>query len=412
MLLLRWHEPYHFASSEQERSRAYAATVGCSLVWADAQAHFKSHEVPRHRASRTFDYAAVGAIDGSQQRKTHQMSSLFDTILSRPRAKLLSGPTPIEHLPRLSATLGAQVFIKRDDLTGLGMGGNKIRQLEFYFGNALAENADTVLVTGAVQSNYVRAAGAAAAKLGLAAVLQLEDRVSGMGATYHRSGNVLLNDLLGARCLSFPEGENEAGADQALRDEAARLRREGRRPYVIPLGLDNPPHGALGYMLAAREIVEQGPTFDCVVVASGSGLTHAGLLSGFRALGLDMPVHGGCVRRSSDLQRERIRTVVRKIETLLQCQPLVGNEDILTWDMALAPGYGRIGTPAREAISLLARQEGLFVDPVYTAKSLATLIDLVRTGTIKKGARVLFVHTGGIPGLFAYADELHDPERQ
>ena len=167
---------------------------------------------------------------------------------------------------------------------------------------------------------------------------------------------------------------------------------------MIPLGLDNPPHGALGYMLAAREIVEQGPKFDCVVVGSGSGLTHAGLLSGFRALGVDIPVHGACVRRAADLQRTRIRTVLRKIEALLDCPPIAGNEEILAWDKALAPGYGRLGAPAREAISLLATHEGLFVDPVYTAKSLATLIDLVRTGVIAKGARVLFIHTGGIPG--------------
>ncbi len=332
--------------------------------------------------------------------------SPWDAISKRPRATLLSGPTPIEPLARLSRLLGVEVYIKRDDLTGLGMGGNKIRQLEFYFGNALAERADTVLITGAVQSNYVRAAAAAAAKLGLAAVVQLEERVGGMGATYYGSGNVLLDDLLGARRLSFPEGENEAGADQALHEEAARLRREGRVPYVIPLGLDNPPHGALGYMLAAREIVEQGAEFDCAVVASGSGLTHAGLLSGFRALGLSMPVHGACVRRPADTQRERIRTVLRRIETLLDGPPIAGNEDVLAWDMALAPGYGRLGAPAREAISLLATQEGLFVDPVYTAKSLAVLIDLVRTGVIEKGARVLFIHTGGLPALFAYEPEL------
>jgi D-cysteine desulfhydrase len=334
------------------------------------------------------------------------MPSPFDAILERPRAPLLSRPTPIEHLARLSQALGVEVFIKRDDLTGLGMGGNKIRQLEFYFGNAVAEGADTILITGAVQSNFVHAAAAAAAKLGLSAVLQLEERVGGMDDTYYNSGNVLLDDILGARRLSFPEGEDEAGADRALREEAARLKREGRRPYVIPLGLDNPPHGALGYMLAAREIMDQGLAFDCAVVASGSGLTHAGLLSGFRALGVAMPVHGACVRRAADVQHERIRTVSRNMETLLGCQTIIGNDDIRTWDMALAPGYGRIGAPAREAISLLAKQEGLFVDPVYTAKSLAVLIALVRSGTIERGARVLFIHTGGLPALFAYEPEL------
>ena len=180
--------------------------------------------------------------------------NIFTLIDKHPRAPLQSTPTPLEHLARLSRRLGVEVFIKRDDLTGLGFGGNKIRQLEFYFGAALAQGADTVLITGAVQSNYVRAAAAAAAKLGLEAVLQLEERVPGMGRTYYTSGNVLLDDLLGARRLSFPEGENEPAADQSLRDEAERLRRAGRRPYVIPLGVDNPPLGALGYMLAAGEV--------------------------------------------------------------------------------------------------------------------------------------------------------------
>ena len=330
----------------------------------------------------------------------------FDQLQKHPRAVLLSGPTPIEHLARLSQRLGVEVFVKRDDLTGLGMGGNKIRQLEFYLGDALAKGADTVLITGAVQSNYARAAAAAAAKLGLDAVVQLEERVPGMGRTYYELGNVLLDDLLGARRLSFPEGENEAGADQALRDEAERLRQQGRRPYVIPLGLDNPPLGALGYVLAAREVVEQGVAFDCAVVGSGSGYTHAGFLCGLRALGIRVPVHGACVRRSTDLQRGRIATISRKLETLLGCQPLLGNDDVLTWDMALAPGYGRLGPEAREAIALMARCEGLFVDPVYTAKSLAVLIALARDGTIARGSRALFIHTGGLPAIFAYEPEL------
>src|SRR5262252_7039246 len=235
--------------------------------------------------------------------------SIFALIDKHPRALLQSGPTPIEHLARLSRKLGVEVFVKRDDLIGLGFGGNKIRQLEFYFGAALAQGADTVLITGAVQSNYVRAAAAAAAKLGLQAVLQLEERVPGMDRTYYVSGD----DLLGARRVSFPEGENEHGADQSLRDQAERLQRSGRRPYVIPLGLDNPPLGALGYILAATEVVEQGVEFDCAVVASGSGLTHAGFLCGLRALRHRAPVHGACVRRPASAQRDRVATVSTKL---------------------------------------------------------------------------------------------------
>jgi D-cysteine desulfhydrase len=336
--------------------------------------------------------------------------NIFDLIDKHPRATLQSTPTPLEHLARLSRRLAVEVLVKRDDLTGLGFGGNKIRQLEFYFGAALAQGADTVLITGAVQSNYVRAAAAAAAKLGLYAVLQLEERVPGMGRAYYVSGNVLLDDLLGARRLSFPEGENEPAADQALRDEADRLRRAGRRPYVIPLGIDNPPLGALGYMLAAKEIVEQaaqqGVAFDSVVVASGSSLTHTGLLCGLRAMNCRVPVHGACVRRPADAQRDRVTTVAANLARLIGSPPLLGNDDVVTWDMALAPGYGRLGPLAREAIELIARTEGLFVDPVYTAKSLAVLIALVRDGTIARGERVLFVHTGGLPALFGYEAEL------
>jgi D-cysteine desulfhydrase family pyridoxal phosphate-dependent enzyme len=336
--------------------------------------------------------------------------NIFTLIDKHPRATLQSAPTPLEHLARLSRRLGVELFVKRDDLTGLGFGGNKIRQLEFYFGAALAHGADTVLITGAVQSNYVRATAAAAAKLGLDAVLQLEERVPGMDRTYYASGNVLLDDLLGARRMSFPEGENEPAADQSLRDEADRLRRAGRRPYVIPLGIDNPPLGALGYMLAAQEVVEQaaqqGVAFDSVVVASGSALTHTGLLCGLRALGHRARVHGACVRRPADAQRDRVGTVAANLARLLGSPPVLGNDDVVTWDMALAPGYGRLGPLAREAIDLMARTEGLFVDPVYTAKSLAVLIALVRDGTIARGERVLFVHTGGLPALFGYTDEL------
>ncbi|MGH6815184.1 MAG: pyridoxal-phosphate dependent enzyme, partial [Hyphomicrobiaceae bacterium] len=258
------------------------------------------------------------------------MTSVIEKVLAHPRAPLLSAPTPVEHLRRLSGVLGVGLYVKRDDLTGLGMGGNKVRQLEFYFGAALAQRADTVLITGAVQSNYVRTAAAAAAKLGLQAVLQLEERVPGMGPLHYSSGNVLLDDLLGARRISYPEGEDEAGADASLRAEAQRLRDGGRVPYVIPLGLDNPPLGALGYVLAAHELVQGGFDFDAVVVASGSGLTHAGLLAGLRALGVDVPVYGICVRRAAGLQSDRIRTVCGKLADLIGRAPVVRDSDIVT----------------------------------------------------------------------------------
>ena len=328
-------------------------------------------------------------------------------VLDRfPRAALMTGPTPLERLDRLSEKLGIDLWIKRDDLSTLSFGGNKNRQLEYYFGAAQAAGADTVLITGAVQSNYARIAAAAAARLGLKAILQLEDRVPGMGETYATSGNVLLGEILDAEFMRYPEGEDEAGADRALRARAEDLRRAGRVPFVIPLGLANPPLGALGYMRAAEEIQRQAPDFDAMVVASGSGLTHAGLLAGVKALGLPTPVFGSCVRRPAADQTARLTEVCARLETLLEIEGLIQPEDIRVWDKALTPGYGRIGEPARTALTTMARHEGLFLDPVYTAKSFAAVLGLVEEGTVAPGTRVLFVHTGGLPAIFAYQEEL------
>ncbi|WP_171174253.1 D-cysteine desulfhydrase family protein [Ruegeria sp. HKCCD8929] len=323
-----------------------------------------------------------------------------------PKARLLANRTPLERLDRLSEHFGLDLWIKRDDLTGLGGGGNKIRQLDYYMGAALADGADTILITGAVQSNYVRSAAAAAARLGMQAILQLEDRVPGMDDTYRTSGNVLLCQILGAEHMFYPEGEDEAGADRALYARAEALRTEGRRPYVIPLGLDAKPLGALGYVDAAREILDQGPEFDAIVVASGSGATHGGLLYGLRRLGSQVPVHGICVRRAAAAQSERLNVVTTKIAALLGQDNPVTPSDILTWDGALAPGYGRMGAQAREAMTLMARMEGLFLDPVYTAKTFAGVPGLLAEGQLRPGSRVLFVHTGGIPALFAYQNDI------
>lgn len=334
---------------------------------------------------------------------------IFDRLADFPRVAFLNGPTPLEPLPRLSAHLGVDLWIKRDDLTGLGGGGNKIRQLEFYFGAARDEGADTILITGAVQSNYVRAAAAAAARCGMTSLLQLEDRVPGQGTEYQRTGNVFLSKLLGAEHIFYPQGEDETGADKALREQAERLRRDGRRPYVIPLGLNNKPLGALGYMVAAREVLAQESGFDAMVLPSGSGATHGGFLAGLRALGADMPVHGVCVRRDAAAQSARLQEVSTRLAALLDTPDWVRDADILTYDSALAPGYGQISRKVTQAIWMMAEYEGLFLDPVYSGKCFAGLIDLIETGDIARGSKVLFVHTGGFPALFAYQDNLLAP---
>lgn len=332
-----------------------------------------------------------------------------DLLARFPRAHLMNGPTPLERLDRLSDALGIDLWLKRDDLTGLGFGGNKTRQLEFYFGDALAKGADTVLITGAVQSNYVRSAAAAAARLGMKSVLQLEERVPDMGPDYYTSGNVLLARILGAEHLSYPVGEDEAGADAALHARADELKAQGREPYVIHLGLHHPPLGALGYVAAGQELCQQMPDFDAAVVPSGSGATHGGLLTGVRVSGIPAPVFGICVRRDSERQRDRMGVVLQKLADLLHIDPNLVLGDINVWDGALAPGYGRLGRKTRSALETMARTEGIFLDPVYTAKTFAGLLDLVAEGQIHKGQKVVMIHTGGLPALFGYQTELQAP---
>lgn len=328
-------------------------------------------------------------------------------ILKRfPRASLMNGETPIERLDRMSDKLGIDLWLKRDDLTGLGFGGNKTRQLEFYFGEALAQKADTILITGAVQSNYVRSAAAAAARLDLEAVLQLEERVPDMGASYYNSGNVLLAQILGAEHISYPLGEDEVGADAALHARADKITASGGKPYVIHLGLDHPPLGALGYVACGAEVADQLQSFDAAVVPSGSGATHAGFLTGLRLVGQTVPVFGICVRRDSTQQDARLKTVLRKLANLMGIDPNLTSDDIITWDRALAPGYGRIGPTTREALTLMARTEGVFLDPVYTAKTFAGLLGLVQQGRIQPGQKVVMLHTGGLPALFGYQEDL------
>lgn len=324
----------------------------------------------------------------------------------QPQLKILENPTPLTFAPRLSETLGVELFIKRDDLAGPSLGGNKTRQLEYYFGAALAEKADTILITGAVQSNFVRLTAAIARSQGMHCVVQLEDRVPGKSEGYRTSGNVLLSQLLGAEIIYYPEGEDEAGADDALHQKADALAAQGHRPYVIHLSEGHPPLGALGYVDAAREILDAHSDFDVFVVASGSGATHAGLLAGLRGAGSQARVIGSCVRRDKTAQEARIHRIIQHLKAFYKGAAMVDADDINIWDGAFAPGYGKLGAPARAAIATMANHEGLLLDPVYTAKSFAAIPALVQTGDILKGSKVCFIHTGGLAALFAYEAEL------
>jgi D-cysteine desulfhydrase family pyridoxal phosphate-dependent enzyme len=332
--------------------------------------------------------------------------SPLDALDAFPRVKLGHSPTPLDAAPALGRELGVDLYVKRDDCTGLAFGGNKVRQLEFYFGAAVAQRADTVLITGAVQSNFVRLAAAAARTQGMDIHIQLEERVPDVDDSYRMSGNVLLDKLLGAHLSSFPVGEDESAADAALEALAGDLADSGRRPFVIHLGVEHPPLGALGYVVAAEELTtqmaERDLAFDHVVVASGSALTHGGLLVGLRALGNDVPVTGICVRRSAGEQHPRVLTRCREIAALIETDDCVKDSDVAVSDAVLAPGYGQLNAATVSAMAMAARLEALMLDPVYTGKAMAGLVALARDGAFRPGARVLFVHTGGLPALFGY----------
>lgn len=342
------------------------------------------------------------------------MTNLLGALDSLPRSVLSHLPTPIDSLPNLSAELdGASLYAKRDDCTGLCMGGNKARQLEFYIGEALHKNADTVLITGAVQSNYVRTAAAAARKVGLNCHVQLEDRVANKSKLYHSSGNVFLNKMLGATIHHFSEGENEEAADNNLEAIAQQLRAQGANPYVIHLGPGHPMIGALGYVQAAREILEQlansGLLIDEFIVPTGSGATHAGFLFGLRALGCNIPVTGICVRRAAELQHPRIFKHCQNIATILGIDNPVSSSDVIVNDRFLAPGYGTMNEYVEEALVMAAQKEGIILDPVYSGRTMAGLISRARESV--KPENLLFIHTGGQPSVFAYQQELESITR-
>lgn len=336
----------------------------------------------------------------------------LDRVLERwPRASLVHAPTPLEKLPRLSERYpGHSLYLKRDDCTGLAMGGNKARQLEFYLGDAISQGCDTVLSTGAVQSNYMRMLAAAAAKLGLDCHVQLESRVKSKDSDYLESGNVFLDRLFGARIHKYEEGEDEYGADHALQEIAEELANQGKSPYIVPLAPVEEPKGALGYVLAAKELVKQFAQWetypDLIVVGSGSGLTHAGLLTGFRIMDVSVPILGACVRRAAQVQQPRVLSTCRKVERMLGVGEVVSESDVVVNDLALAPGYGQASEKVMETIHMVASLEGILLDPVYSAKTVSDTLLLIESGVLRDKQKIVMIHTGGTPALFAYRKQI------
>jgi L-cysteate sulfo-lyase len=332
--------------------------------------------------------------------------------LSRfPRLKFAHLPTPLEPMPRLSKLLGGpQLWIKRDDCTGLAGGGNKTRKLEFLMGQALADGADTIITQGATQSNHARQTAAIAAKCGLRCELILEDRVGTDSEDYNFNGNVLLDHLVGAR-LHYTSAGTDMNA--AMAELAKSLEQEGRKCYVIPGGGSNAT-GALGYVNAALELAQQandrGLVIDCLVHATGSAGTQAGLVAGMVGARTNIPVLGVGVRAPDPVQHANVLKLANATTEHMGLGAIVAAEDVQVNCGYVGEGYG-LSTPASiEAIEILAQTEGVLLDPVYSAKGMAGLIDLVRRGHWTADQNIVFLHTGGSQALFAYRNEFGVPD--
>lgn len=317
-----------------------------------------------------------------------------------PKVQLGFFPTPIEELTRLSDLLdGPRVYIKRDDLSGLAFGGNKVRKLEYLVGEALSLGADTLITGGAAQSNHCRQTAAAAARCGLKCELLL-----GGPEPDTLSGNLLLDKLLGAT-LHFSDGDRKG---EALQEIAASVQASGHKPYTIPYGGSN-AIGGVGFADAMQEVTEQlallGISVDRIVFASSSGGTQAGLVAGAAITGYRGALTGIRIDKEDpreSVYRNLLCRLANEIAKRLQLSHAFEESDFDLDENYLGAGYGTPGKPEREAISLLARVEGILLDPVYTGRAMGGLLDLIRSGKISTSETVLFWHTGGSPALFAY----------
>lgn len=324
-----------------------------------------------------------------------------------PRARLATLPTPLHPLTRLTERLGGpEIWIKRDDLTGLAGGGNKTRRLEFLVGDALEAGADTLVTVGAIQSNHTRQTAAAAARTGLRCALLHNGWAPGAGPLYRRVGNILLSELLGAEL--YLDGRERSINDEGELDSLAeRLRDEGRKPYVIPGGASDHPLGGLGYANAAWELVEQaaavGVEFDHIVHCTGSSGTQAGLLAGLAALRDGIRVIGISDDDEVELKRERVLRIANATLEELDVPDRISERDVVVVKADDRP-YGAPGKGTLDAIRLLAQTEGLLADPVYEGRAVQGLVDLIERRRLRRGERVLLLHLGGGPAVHAYAE--------
>ena len=319
-------------------------------------------------------------------------------LVNFPRIELLGAPTPLEHLPRLSDHLGRDIFIKRDDVTPVALGGNKLRKLEFLVADALRQGADVLVTAGAIQSNHVRQTAAVAARLGLKCVALLENSPGSHSENYLSNGNRLLLDLMNTEVIAVEALNNP---DAQLEEQATRLEAQGFRPYIVPVGGSN-ALGSLGYVECAQEIAHQSEgvvDFAAIVVASGSAGTHAGLAVGLEQLLPETELVGVTVSRRAADQLPKVESLRQQVA---QSLALTSQAPVTLWDDYFAPRYGVPNEEGMEAVKLLARLEGIFLDPVYTGKAMAGLIDGIAQNRFRRQGPIVFVHTGGAPALFAY----------
>ena len=323
-----------------------------------------------------------------------------------PRRKYLQGPTPIESMPALSKVLEGEVnlYVKRDDLLPGAGGGNKTRKLEFCIADALEKGADTIITCGAVQSNHARLTASWSAKEGMDCHLILEERVKG-SYKEEASGNNFLFELLGVKSI----GVVEAGSDMMAKMEkkSEELKAEGEKPYIIPGGASN-DIGALGYAVCAEETMtqlnEMRLNIDHIVVPSGSAGTHAGMVAGMIGINGGIPIYGVNVSRAKDVQEGLVFDLAQKTAEKLEIENAVKRDDVVCFDQYVGPGYSLPTASMVEAVKLFSQKEAILLDPVYSGKAAAGLIDLVRKGHFKKGSNVLFLHTGGSPVLYEYLE--------
>jgi 1-aminocyclopropane-1-carboxylate deaminase len=325
------------------------------------------------------------------------------------RVPLLFGPSPVHRLERLEQHLagGVEIWAKREDCnSGLAYGGNKVRKLEYLAADALAQGCDTLVSIGGVQSNHTRQVAAVAAKLGLACVLVQEQWVDWPDAVYDKVGNILLSRIIGAEVRLDPAGFDigiRASWEQALTDVEAR----GGKPYAIPAGASDHPLGGLGFAHWADEVADQEREldvfFDTIVVCAVTGSTHAGMIAGFAAQERPRKVLGIDASATVAQTREQIARIARRTAEAVDLGRPLDDDEIVLLDEWHAGTYGIPDAKTIDAIRLCARLEGMLTDPVYEGKSMAALIDLVRSGRIEPGSRVLYAHLGGQPALDGYS---------